>query len=205
MPELRGQFHDPGFLAVNYQPILFRLLLQTVQKFQQLLPGPGDCVGVIGITAVSFDRLDDLGIIVQPVGVDDADVLRRLGADVHTLPEHFLAGQERWIHAVVQHRVDFSGHHRLDLLVSEARDVLLEGLEDERQQHLSDGQRLRIFDFALQERLEHLQALVVRDVGIIAGEVHQEDVSLVGAVLHEILMQSSLEAATMESHALALL
>ena len=133
MPELRGQFHDPGFLAVNYQPILFRLLLQTVQKFQQLLPGPGDCVGVIGITAVSFDRLDDLGIIVQPVGVDDADVLRRLGADVHTLPEHFLAGQERWIHAVVQHRVDFSGHHRLDLLVSEARDVLLEGLEDERQ------------------------------------------------------------------------
>ena len=44
--------------------------------------------------------------------------------------------------------------------------------------------------------LEHLQALVVRDVGIIAGEVHQEDVTLVCAVLHEILMQSSLEAAT---------
>ena len=95
MPELRGQFHDPGLFAVNYQPILFRLLFQTVQKFQQFLPGPGDCVGVIGITAVSFDRLDDLGIIVQPVGVDDADVLRRLGADVHTLPEQFIAGNAR--------------------------------------------------------------------------------------------------------------
>ena len=75
MPELRGQFHDPGLFAVNNQSIFFRLLLQTVQELQQFFPGPGDCVGVIGITTVSFDRLDDLGIIVQPVGVDDADVL----------------------------------------------------------------------------------------------------------------------------------
>ena len=45
----------------------------------------------------------------------------------------------------------------------------------------------------------------MRDVGIIAGEVHQEDVALVGAVLHEILVQMRLEASPVEGHAFVLL
>ena len=45
----------------------------------------------------------------------------------------------------------------------------------------------------------------MRDIGIIAGEIHQENIALVGAVLHKILMQMSLEAVTVEGHALVLL
>lgn len=152
-----------------------------------------------------FDASDDLGIVVHPVRVDDADVLGRLRAYVHALPEHLLAGQQLRIHAAVEHRVDLAGHHGRDLLVGEAGDVLLEGLEDQARQHLRDQQRLRIFDLALQKVVEDLDALVVRDVGIIARIVHQQDVALVGSVLHVILVQVSLEAPAVESHALVLL
>ena len=152
-----------------------------------------------------FDASDDLGIVVHPVRVDDADVLGRLRAYVHALPEHLLAGQQLRIHAAVEHRVDLAGHHGRDLLIGEAGDVLLEGLEDQARQHLRDQQRLRIFDLALQKVVEDLDALVVRDVGIIARIVHQQDVALVGSVLHVILVQVSLEAPAVEGHALVLL
>ena len=151
------------------------------------------------------DAPDDLGVVVYPVWVDDADILGRLRAYVHALPQHLLAGQQLRIHAEVEHRVDLAGHHGLDLLIGEAGNVQLEGLEQQARQHLRDQQRLRIFDLALQEVVEDLDALVVRNVGIIAGVVHQQDVALVGSVLHVILVQMGLEAPPVEGHALVLL
>ena len=117
MSELRGELHDPGLLFVDDQAIRCSLLPEAFQHIQQELLGVCDDVEVVGVAAIVADAPDDLGVVVHPVGVDDADVLGRLRAYVHALPEHLLAGQQLRIHAAVEHRVDLAGHHGRDLLV----------------------------------------------------------------------------------------
>ena len=148
-----------------------------------------DRVEVVGVSAVALHTPDDLGIVVEPVWVDDPDVLRRLGADVAALPQHLLPGQQLRIHADVHHRVDLGVHHLLDLLIREAGDVQLEGPQDLPHEPLGHCDLVGLEPAAIQEAVHHLQALVVWDVWIVAREVHQQDPALVVAVALVVVVQ----------------
>ena len=99
---------------------------------------------VVGVTAVTLHTFDYLRIVVYPVWVNDPDVLRRLGADVHALPQHLLAGEQSRIDADIHHRVDFSLIEFRNLLIREAGDVQLESLQDLPEQLLGCQDLIRL-------------------------------------------------------------
>ena len=91
-PERLVDRTDARLLFVDDQVVFFGNFPEAFQKFLQKCPARMNCMNVIGISTVSFHALDDLGIVVEPVWVNDPDVLRRLGADVTALPQLLLTG-----------------------------------------------------------------------------------------------------------------
>lgn len=130
MPVEAGQLADPRFLFVYDDAIRIRYLLYAIQDVLQKLFTVADHVRVIRVSSEKPAAHHDRDIVVDPIWMDDADVLGYLVPDVDALSEHILAGQQLRICEAVHHRVDLSVVHLSDLFSREARDVRLEGPED---------------------------------------------------------------------------
>lgn len=83
---------DPSLLLIDDQAVLVSDLSDAFQQFDQELSALVYCMKVVSVASVFLHASDDLHIVVYSVWIDDPDVLRRLGADVNTLPQHFLTG-----------------------------------------------------------------------------------------------------------------
>jgi hypothetical protein len=83
---------DARLLFIDDQVVFFGNFPEAFQKFLQECSARMNCVKVVGVSTVSLHALDNLGIVVKPIRIDDPDVLRRLGADVAALPQPLLTG-----------------------------------------------------------------------------------------------------------------
>lgn len=89
-----------------------------------------DHVRVIRVSSEKPAAHHDRDIVIDPIRMDDADILRYLVPDVDALPERLFTGQQLRICEAVHHRVDLSVVHLSNFFSREARDVHLEGPED---------------------------------------------------------------------------
>ena len=94
MPVEARQLADPRFLFVDDDAICLRYLLYAIQDVLQKFFTVADHVRVIRVSSEKPAAHHSRDIVVNPIRMDDADVLGYLVPDVDALPEHLLAGQQ---------------------------------------------------------------------------------------------------------------
>lgn len=135
-----------------------------------------DHIAVIHIPSVELDPSYDLDVVVNIHGVKDSGALRKLISDVEVLRHELLAGQET--------SVDLSVFQRIEQSVQAAGVFLLVHIG-----HIDFLPLQDLVDQSQGHRIIHISGeqlfqLVVPDIVIILGEVDQENIPIVGAVLH---------------------
>ena len=143
-PERLRDAADARLLFIDDQSVFLGNAPETIQELLQEVSALMNSMKIVGVTAVTLHTFDYLRIVVYPVWVNDPDVLRRLGADVHALPQHLLTGEQSRIDAEIHHRVDFSLIEFRNLLIREAGDVQLESLQDLPEQLLGCQDLIRL-------------------------------------------------------------
>ena len=86
MAEGLRELADPRLPLVDDQAVVFGDRPDAIQQCSQEGLVRMEGVEVVRVAAVVLHAHDDLGVVVDPVRVDDADVLARLVPDVDALP-----------------------------------------------------------------------------------------------------------------------
>ena len=147
---------------------------------------------VVRISAKEPAAHNNADVIVDPVWMDDPDVLGDLVPYVHALFQHLFTGQLFWSCEAVHHRVDFTVIHLHDLFIREARDVHLEGPEDVLDQLHSDLSDLWLL-FPADEVVQGGEDWLVLDVAVVARKVNEEHPAVVAPRLHVVMVKVFLE------------
>ena len=74
-PEWLVDRTDARLLFIDDQVVFFGNFPEAFQKLLQECSARMNCVKVIGVSTVSLHALDNLGIIVKPIWIDDSDIL----------------------------------------------------------------------------------------------------------------------------------